>query len=286
MMLGRVKKAVKQYLLKRWRIKAVKSYSFITSPEYYRELQDLLHIAKVEGFDLVRTGREHDGGYIMLDDFHEGDIAYSFGISNDVSWDKDMASRGCDVFMYDHTIDALPEENPRFHWSKLGIADGVTQDDMLKTLDELITANHHEDMHNMILKMDVEGAEWGFFQQISSETLSQFSQMTFEFHGIPNHAEPELVLSVFRKINQTHQLVHLHANNCGQYISFMGKKFCSLFEMTFALRSQYTFIEDYDVCLPLNIDSVNIPSSPEIELGRWNEHVDIGDRVTVSLRVL
>ena len=261
----------------------VRTYRFITSPEYYMELQDLLHIAKAEGFDLVRTGREHDGGYILINDFHAGDIAYSFGISNDVSWDKDMASRGCEIFMYDHTIDALPEENSRFHWSRLGIADGTTQDDRLKTLDELIRMNHHEDKSSMILKMDVEGAEWGFFQQVSSETLSQFSQMTFEFHGIPSHSDPELVLSVFRKINRTHQLVHLHANNNGNYISFGHKKFCSLFEMTFALRSQYTFTEDYDVSLPIRIDSVNIPTLPEIELGRWNEHVDIGDRVTAHI---
>ena len=67
----------------------------------------MLHIAKVGGFDLVRTGKHYDGGYIMLDDFHAGDIAYSFGICDDVSWDKDMASRGYDIFMYDHTIDMI-----------------------------------------------------------------------------------------------------------------------------------------------------------------------------------
>ena len=77
--------------------------------------------------------------------------------------------------------------------------------------------------------------------------------------------------------------MHLHANNNGQYISFMGKKFCSLFEMTFALRSKYTFTEDYDVCLPLDIDSVNTPSLPEIALGRWNEHVNIGSKTTVHV---
>ncbi|MBQ7221091.1 MAG: FkbM family methyltransferase [Synergistaceae bacterium] len=273
---GRLKRHVMMFL--RRHSNPIRSMEFIASPEYYRELQDLLHISRAEGFDLVRTGCEHDGGYILLNDFQAGNIAYSFGIAGDVSWDKDIASRGYDVFMFDHTIDALPEENPRFHWSKLGIADGIIHDDRLRPLDELIALNHHENTRSMILKMDVEGAEWGFFQQVSSETLSQFSQMTFEFHNIPNHDNPELVLEVFRKINRTHQLVHLHANNNGNYISFSGKKFCSLFEMTFALRSQYTFTEDYDVRLPLRIDSVNIPSLPEIELGRWNEHVDIGCR--------
>lgn len=280
-MLGKVKRLAKRVLRKC--IKPMGTFTFITSPEYYRQLQDLLLIAKPEGFELVRIGREHDGGYILLDNFHNGDTAYSFGISNDVSWDKDMASRGYDVFMYDHTIDGLPEENPRFHWSRLGIADGITQDDRLKTLDELIRANHHEDKHNMILKMDVEGAEWGFLSQVSSETLSQFSQMTFEFHDIPNHKNPEQVLAILRKINQTHQLIHLHANNNGSYIEFGNKKFCSLFELTYALKSKYSFRKDYDVVLPIEIDDVNIASLPEIVLGRWNEHSDIGNRIVVHV---
>lgn len=228
-MLSRVKRAVKKYLLKRWKIEPVKTFEFITSANYYSELQDLLRIAKVEGFNLVRTGREHDGGYILLDDFCEGGIAYSFGISNDVSWDKDMASRGYDVFMYDHTINGLPEENARFHWFRQGIADGTTQDERLKTLNELIRNNHHEDKNNMILKMDVEGAEWGFLQNVSSDTLAQFSQMTFEFHNITKHDKPELVLEAFMKINRTHQLIHIHANNFAGYIAFGDKKFGSVF---------------------------------------------------------
>ncbi|MBQ4430570.1 MAG: hypothetical protein II877_03625, partial [Synergistaceae bacterium] len=138
----------------------VKRYDFITSPQYYDELQELLHVGKAVGFGLVRVGRDNDGGYVMLDDFGGG-IAYSFGIAGDVSWDKDMASRGYDVYMYDHTIDGLPEDNPRFHWSKLGISDGMTHDGRLKSLEELIASNGHEGKHNMILKMDVEGAEWG-----------------------------------------------------------------------------------------------------------------------------
>lgn len=124
--------------------------AFITAPrEYYEELHDLLHLSEAEGFQLLIVGRDNDGGYIMLDDF-DGGIAYSFGVNDDVSWDKDMASRGYDVFMYDHMINALPEENPRFHWSKLGLAGGSTHDDRLKTLEELIALNHHEDERNMI----------------------------------------------------------------------------------------------------------------------------------------
>ena len=67
--------------------------------------------------DLLRIGRAYDGGYVMVDDF-DNCVAYSFGISDDVSWDFDIAKRGIDVYMYDHTIDSLPVYDERFHFFK------------------------------------------------------------------------------------------------------------------------------------------------------------------------
>lgn len=261
--------------------KIVNKQTFTVSKSYYDELQDLLYIMKAEDFNLVRIGRNYDGGYITLDDL-PGGIAYSFGICDDVSWDKDVASRGYDVYMYDHTIDGLPERNPRFHWSKLGIADGVTNDDRLKTLEELISRNGHEGQRDMILKMDVEGAEWGFLESVKSETLSQFSQMTFELHDVINPSDTERVLSILRKINKTHQLVHLHANNSGNYITIGGKNFCSLFEVSYALRDKYKFSDEYDVNLPLEIDMPNVPVWPEIPLGHWNRKTEFDERIIYS----
>lgn len=266
--------------------KIIKELAVFTSPEYYSQLQDLLHIAKVEGHELVRIGRAHDGGYIMLDDFHEGGIAYSFGISGEISWDKDAASRGYDVFMYDHTIESLPEENSRFHFFKLGISDGRTQDELLKTLEYLIAQNHHEQEHNMILKMDVEGTEWGFLECVSSEVLKQFNQMTFEFHALINPENPELVLQVFRKINRTHQLIHLHANNNCDYVLINGKKFCDLLECTYVIREKYKINADYDVTLPLSVDAQNVEDYPEIELGKWNEKVEVNNRIRTAIRTI
>lgn len=67
----------------------------------------------------ILIGRKADGGYVLLDDFENIKIAYSFGIDADIYFDKDLADRGIDVYMYDHTINSLPYENPKFHWKKL-----------------------------------------------------------------------------------------------------------------------------------------------------------------------
>ena len=262
--------------------------AFLALPrEYYEEIHELLHLAKIDGVELVRIGKDNDGGYIMPDDFSSDDkIAYSFGISNDVSWDKGMASRGYDVFMYDHTIDGLPEENPRFHWTKLGIADGYIQNDMLKTLDELIKANHHEDKHNMILKMDVEGAEWGFLEMVSSDMLAQFSQILIEFHGINDLGFQEKVLTALRKLNLTHKAVHIHSQNVGQHISLGAQTFSNQIEVSYVRRDKYSLDDSYDPVLPLNIDMPALLHIPEICLGRWNRKITPADKFSAISLIL
>ena len=188
--------------------------------------------------------------------------------------------------MYDHTIDGLPEDNSRFHWSKLGIGDGVSHDEMLKTLEELISMNHHEDKCDMILKMDVEGAEWGFLENVKPETLAHFSQIVFEFHDVINPSDTECILNAFRKINVTHQLIHLHANNFGDYITVGGKHFASVLEASYVLRDKYKIARNYDVNLPLGIDMPNNRKVPDIELGRWNEDIQDDGTITSVVRVI
>ena len=88
----------------------------------------------------------------------------------------------------------------------------------MHTLDYFIKRNGHENQSNMILKMDVEGAEWSFLSTVTSETLNQFDQMVFEFHDLVRPKDQSVMnatLACINKINRTHSLVHLHGNSCG-----------------------------------------------------------------------
>ena len=76
---------------------------------------------EVVGKKRILLGAKSDGCYVLLDDFENIKIAYSFGISTNIQFDKALADKGIDVFMYDHTINSLPYENPKFHWKKIGL---------------------------------------------------------------------------------------------------------------------------------------------------------------------
>lgn len=238
--------------------------------DFFKSVKMALNIQTVCNKSYVRIGKEHDGGYVMLDDFTLGSCAYSFGINNDVSWDNEMAERGYDIYMYDHTIDSLPYERKEFHFYKQGISGGEESSPHFATLEYMIKMNGHKNMTNMIMKMDVEGYEWEIFKQIGRETLLQFEQIVVEFHDIFDYKRMDEILFVLHRLNQTHQVVHVHGNNYSNVLWCDKTPYPDTLEVTYALRGKYEFQGGSDVYLPISADMPNCPYFQEVPLGRWN----------------
>ena len=215
----------------------------------------------------IRIGKISDGGYVLLDNFNNIKVAYSFGISHEISFDKGLAERNIDVFMYDHTISELPYKNPRFHWKKIGLTgkkDSINSYNNLKTLEELIIENNHLHETNMILKIDIESHEWGVFQTLPTSILLQFKYIVGEFHL--NNKNKYLYLNILKKINKTHQIIHLHCNNCyNSLINFNGIYICSLLEITY-IRKKGNIFNKLNSSFPINgLDYKNCPDKPQID---------------------
>jgi len=230
----------------------------------FSKIRNALQLHSIQGgWNFVRMGNAHDGGYVMLDDFRPGGIAYSFGINDDVTWDRDMADRGYEVFMYDHTIDSLPEEHPAFHFQHKGIA-GAAEPPDLDTLEHYVEENHHAGQRHMILKMDVEGAEWKSLLACPAEVLQSFDQIVLELHDMVMHEDEDEMLAMLVKLNRTHAVIHLHANNWGNEYELDGHAYADALEVTYANRAVYD-------CQPggephAELDAPCCPSLPE---ARW-----------------
>lgn len=246
-----------------------------------KRIVDLLKPQRVDNKSLVRIGKDIDGGYVMLDEFdsHNTTAAYSIGINADVSWDDCVANRGIDVYMYDHTIKGLPRQHPRFHFFKIGLT-GSKSSDVLKTLQEMLVLNGHTKNKDLILKMDIEDCEWDVLLHTPSETIAQFRQIVFELHGllswqngnrITNIERYEMMVAVLEKLNKTHQVFHLHANNarqmplrCGEFV------LTSLVEVSYIRRDDYkdSFSESNQLYPIDKVDKPNVRSRPDIFLGK------------------
>jgi len=245
----------------------------------FHEIIPLLSPVDISGAKYRRLGRNYDGGYVMLDDFnsHHIEAAYSFGISDDVSWDEAIAEFKIDVFMYDHTIEFLSKEHSRFRFFKKGVT-GDLHATNLETLSTIIAQNGHQKAQNLILKMDIEGSEWGVFQETPSDVINQFSQIVIELHGLDPSGSSENVakiLSVLKKINQTHQSVHVHANGCSE-ISWLGEQALPhLLEVTYVRRADYAgrFVPN-ERTFPTKLDRPTFPWLPDVALGTFTVRYD------------
>ncbi|MEA1832400.1 hypothetical protein U8607_09910 [Methylobacterium durans] len=223
------------------------------------------------GAEKIRIGRDHDGGYVMVDDLDGVQAAYSLGISDDVSWDFDLANRGIEVLQFDHTIARCPIEHPLLRWSKLGIEGLPSDDAQLDTLPNILTRNAHRDRTDLILKCDIEGHEWEMLSHLSSNLLDCFRQIVIELHVLNRIKEPAF-LDAFRRavhaLTANHRVVHVHANNCAPYFILGGVPLPSVLELTL-LRRDRRPLEPSDEVFPTRLDMPNAPHLADFVLGTF-----------------
>jgi hypothetical protein len=211
-----------------------------------REEWQYLHPKDVTDVDFVRIGRNGDGGYVMLNDLAECRYGISIGVGQEISWDLALADQGINLSLYDHTIGNLLVQHGGIKFRSVGgrsPGDGALNK---MSLPEIITAEGLDAECNMLLKMDIEGDEWEVLKGISPQLLGKFSQIVVELHGMCDfdpHDKHLTRLYVLKAIAATHQCIHIHANNWGDYRIIGGIPVPDVVEATFALRSRYAVIE-------------------------------------------
>jgi hypothetical protein len=162
---------------------------------------------------LKRFGSANDGGYLMCDNLSEGvQSAYSYGIGINDDFGCDISRRyGVPVHQYDCFNPARPTCRGGhfvFHAECIGPRTESTGGRFFDTLQNHISKNGHTGKR-LIVKIDVEGAEWDSLLATPDAVLDQIDQMLMELHGVN---EPRFLASV-RRLKEKFYLVNLHFNN-------------------------------------------------------------------------
>ena len=203
---------------------------------------------------LIGEKSDGDGSYVTLDDFNNIKIAYSFGISHMIQFDNDLANRGIDVYMYDHTINSLPYNNSKFHWKKNGICASNEKNEQLKTLEELMKENGHTSEKDMILKIDVEHWEWNALNELSEDILKQFKYLLIEFHFSDPSNNSELYYNVLKKIKKTHQVFYNRCQFRDNLVKFGNNVICQFLELSYVIREGNQFSKDETIYPDFDFD--------------------------------
>ena len=178
-----------------------------------RALFQALQPVALANCTLERFGEPNDGGYLMCANLMDGaQAAYSYGISGYDKWGCDVSTR---LKVRLHQYDCFNPTRPVcqsgdtvFHDECVGAAttvqDGRTFDTILNQL-----AKNGDAGKRILLKMDVEGAEWDSFLRAPDELFRQIDQMAIEFHG----SDDAKFLQVIRRLKQFFHVANLHFNN-------------------------------------------------------------------------
>ena len=228
------------------------------------EAAELIRPMEAIGTKRERLGRPNDGGYVIVSDLQPGQPVYSLGISDDVSFDLDLANRGHDIYMYDHTIEGVPVAHPRFHFYKRAIDTGAG------SLQAILAENGHSDRNDVFLKMDIEHAEYEVIPATPPEVLRQFRQIVIELHWVTDVAKDNLypsIIETLRALRRDHEAVHIHANNYGEARYVGDVPLPGTVELTLLRRDAYRF-QPTSEYFPTPLDMPNNPGKPDIGIGR------------------
>jgi hypothetical protein len=176
-------------------------------------LFDELQPVTLSNCTLERLGEPNDGGYLVCGNLLDAvESGYSYGINGYDGWGCDVSRRlGIPVHQYDCFNTARPYcsgGTTVFHEECVADAAYLETGRRFDTIEGHIGANGDAG-RRLILKIDVEGAEWGAFLQTPEALLDRIDQLVVEFHGFE---EERFVLAVWR-LKKFFHVANLHFNN-------------------------------------------------------------------------
>jgi len=211
-----------------------------TNQDRLAEFFELIHPVDTDK-GLLRVGGEADGGYLLPDDFEGIAACFSPGVANSSSFEAAMANRGIPSFMADYSVEGPAEDNPLFRFDKKFL--GPRDSGHFMTLESWV-AQYVPGHSDLILQMDIEGAEYGVIMDTSPETLRRFRIMAIEFHGLHALCDKwgfELIHLSFMKLLKDFEVVHIHPNNCAKPVRLGPYEIPPVLEMTLLRRDRIGF---------------------------------------------
>jgi len=185
--------------------------------------------------ELIRVGANNDGGYLLPDILNENFYCFSAGVGNISKFEKQLSENyNIKSFMIDASIDSLPENDKNFFFIKKFL--GSKTYGKYICLEDWVSQSIKNDQNHKILQMDIEGSEYEVLTFESAESLSQFSLMIIEFHGLQNLSSRNFLRMIsanFQKIFCNFSICHVHPNNVSGLYDIKNIKIPSCIEVTF-----------------------------------------------------
>lgn len=186
------------------------------------------------GLELIRIGASGDGGYLIPNDLEGIEYCFSPGVGPLSDFENDLADRGIRTFLADYSVEGPAITRPEFTFDKkfLGSSDR----------DEFFTLTAWKEKYlkgysgDLLLQMDIEGAEYEVILNAPDELLNQFRIAVIEFHALDRLFDPfvfKIYSECFEKLLRYFHIAHIHPNNLCRRVKKGKIEILTFMEFTF-----------------------------------------------------
>ncbi|MEP3200120.1 MAG: FkbM family methyltransferase [Lentilitoribacter sp.] len=247
------------------RILALRNKLFLNKAADISEVEKFVSDNKVVsvGHELVRVGSDRDGGYLLPDVMAGIEKCFSPGVDVSSDFEDELAERfGMKCYLADYSVDGPASENPSFHFDKKFL--GVQNNDQFIRLEDWVEKYAATDTSDLLLQMDIEGAEFAVLLDTPQSTLKRFRMMAIEFHSMETAFEIgafPMIKSAFDKLAENFTIAHIHTNNYQRIWKRDNVEIPSVMEITF-LRNDFVKRDGKALTFPHPLDELNEVNKP------------------------
>lgn len=219
------------------------------SQKFIALIENIVSVLSPRGTNLTlkRVGGEGDGSYVLPEEFCSPKYyLISGGIDNNNSFEFELADSGVKGIQVDNSINIPPKNHPNLEFVRKTIGD-VQKHDWV-ALSELI--NQTPQGKNLLLKLDIEGAEIAALNQLDQSELDKFDCLLFELHNLSNIDDKvfaEKLMNFLHKIQIDFASVFVQANNACLAYNLAGMLIPDNIEVTFIRKKETRSLESKDV---------------------------------------
>ena len=205
---------------------------------------------------LIRMGAFGDGGYLLPDDLRGIAACYSPGVSQQATFEMDMAKRGIPSFMADASVTHPPLDVPGAQFVPKFL--GNKDEGEVMTLATWVGQTDPDPEADLLLQIDIEGAEYVTLGATPRDLLRRFRMIVIEWHHLPSiltkprfHAR---AAKAIEKLREDFVTVHLHPNNVSGTVRVGDTDIPRVVEATLLRRDRAVNLRPAtDLPLPLDV---------------------------------
>jgi len=223
------------------------------------------------GSTKVRLGPNEDGGYVTSTVSLESSIGlFTYGVGHDIRYEQAYRDRyGKQVYLYDHTIGKPTgwDLGNKLSFFNEGLGFQENCKDFIAHYEELNIEG------DVLLKVDVEGAEYDYFEKVDIAKLSEITTgILLEMHWLTDYRYQKRAEEILTKLYQYYTLTHIHGNAWGTTWDYQGHKVPETLELSL-VNNKYITNKEFDTQdYPIEgLDVSNRPNYPDLDLKFLNQ---------------